>query len=423
MFNSKKNYFISYLFFTITFLFYISPIKSCETKTTCVDCITLTAWNTIIKKDSNVQCKWETETCSVVTSTFSQNSNINSLLWYKAFETYCPISAITDSNFCGITSYTSETKQAKFFLEPQPSNQYGKTNLLCKYTYINEKPKTPLKLTVYQNTEELISKGILQLEADFSDNSTAKQLFDQKEQMYKLSGCKEMNFYFLSIDAFNKLPFEIIIEEFIEKKDYTLLIILIVVSVVIVILGVIICVCARKVCKKKEDEYSNDDISLGNRGRYSRRNRQRIEEMNKKKRKEELEEFLNNKLIVVEYNDELKELGDNCTICLNNFQNEDKIRKTKCKHLFHSECFEKWVQGYEEKEILKCPNCNVVLLGCDNQTEEGGERNEVLQLNNNTNTNNISSTNNIRDNNTYENVHTSGSVGVPIAVQRREENK
>ena len=420
MFISKKNYFISNIFFSITFLIYISSIHSCETQTTCVDCITLSAWQSLTNPNSNFQCKWETETCSLASSAFSESLNLNSLLWYKTFETSCPLSTITDSNFCGITSHTSKTKQAKFFLTVQPSNKYGKTNLFCKYTYINEKPKTQLRLTVYQN-KEIVSKGILHLEATFSDNSTEKQLFNQIEQIYKLTGCNKMNFYFLGIDVFDKLPFEIIIEEFNEKKDYTLLIIIIVIAVVIIILGVIICIFARKVCKKKEDEYSNDDdVSLGNRGRLSRRNRLRIEEMNKKKRKEELEDFLNNKLIVLEYSDELKELGENCTICLNNFQNADKIRKTKCKHLFHSECFEKWVQGYEEKEILKCPNCNIILLGCGNQTEEGGERNEVLHLNN---TNNISSTNNNREVNTYENVYTGGSVGIPIVVQRREENK
>ena len=423
MFNSKKNYFISNLFFLITFLFSISPANSCDSKTTCIDCITLSTWNSLTNSVPNFQCKWETEMCSLASSsTSSENLNSNVLSWYKAFETSCPLSTITDTHFCGTTSYTSKTKQARFSLQTQPSNKYGKANLFCKYTYINEKVNTQLRLTVYQNTEELLSKGILQLAAVFDDNSTTAQLFDKNEQIYKLTGCSEMNFYFLGSDTFDKLPFEVVIEEFNEKKDYTLLIVIIVISVVIVILGIIIFVFARKVCKKKEDEYSiDDDASLGNRGRFSRRNRLRIEEMNKKKRKEELEKFLNKRLVVLEYSDVLKEFGENCTICLNNFQNEDKIRKTQCNHLFHSECFEKWVRGYEEKETLKCPNCNVVLLGCGNQTQEieERERNEILCLNNN---NNISTNNNVEVN-PYENVYTRGSVGIPIVVQRREENK
>ena len=42
-----------------------------------------------------------------------------------------------------------------------------------------------------------------------------------------------------------------------------------------------------------------------------------------------------------------------CTICLENFQNEDNILITGCKHLFHKKCAEQWLNNYS----VKCPIC------------------------------------------------------------------
>ena len=42
-----------------------------------------------------------------------------------------------------------------------------------------------------------------------------------------------------------------------------------------------------------------------------------------------------------------------CTICLENFQNNDDILITGCKHLFHKKCAEKWLSSYS----VKCPIC------------------------------------------------------------------
>jgi len=42
-----------------------------------------------------------------------------------------------------------------------------------------------------------------------------------------------------------------------------------------------------------------------------------------------------------------------CTICLENFQNEDDILITGCKHLFHKKCAEQWLNNYS----VKCPIC------------------------------------------------------------------
>ena len=47
----------------------------------------------------------------------------------------------------------------------------------------------------------------------------------------------------------------------------------------------------------------------------------------------------------------------NCTICLEEFNNDEEIIKLKCNHLFHSKCIDDWI-----KKNQSCPLCRVNLL-------------------------------------------------------------
>ncbi len=42
-----------------------------------------------------------------------------------------------------------------------------------------------------------------------------------------------------------------------------------------------------------------------------------------------------------------------CLICLQDFAEDELVIKMKCKHIFHSNCMEKWIQVK-----LKCPICS-----------------------------------------------------------------
>jgi hypothetical protein len=48
---------------------------------------------------------------------------------------------------------------------------------------------------------------------------------------------------------------------------------------------------------------------------------------------------------------------DDCTICLEEFNNDDEIVKLKCNHLFHSKCIDDWIEKNQS-----CPLCRVNLL-------------------------------------------------------------
>ena len=45
-----------------------------------------------------------------------------------------------------------------------------------------------------------------------------------------------------------------------------------------------------------------------------------------------------------------------CGICMDNFQNEEKIKKLSCGHIYHNECLNQWIQSNN-----KCPFCEEII--------------------------------------------------------------
>lgn len=46
------------------------------------------------------------------------------------------------------------------------------------------------------------------------------------------------------------------------------------------------------------------------------------------------------------------EYFDSCTICLEDFNDKEKLLKLKCNHIYHEQCIKTW---FNKKRI--CPNC------------------------------------------------------------------
>ena len=60
----------------------------------------------------------------------------------------------------------------------------------------------------------------------------------------------------------------------------------------------------------------------------------------------------------ISYEELLNNDEDNdCTICLEEFNNDEEIIKLKCNHLFHSKCIDDWI-----KKNQSCPLCRLNLL-------------------------------------------------------------
>ena len=49
--------------------------------------------------------------------------------------------------------------------------------------------------------------------------------------------------------------------------------------------------------------------------------------------------------------------SNNCSICLENFNDDDVVKRTNCKHFFHPECISKWVLKMKHT----CPICRTSL--------------------------------------------------------------
>ena len=112
----------------------------------------------------------------------------------------------------------------------------------------------------------------------------------------------------------------------------------------------------------------NYDSELGSQNNYNNsfdyNHEERMENIRKKYGNSLLIKILIKKRIEeVSYNNNYKEeYGDNCTICMNNFVNDIIIYKTPCEHIFHKECFNKFLKNIQNKDKLICPNCNQNLL-------------------------------------------------------------
>ncbi|CAI8598274.1 unnamed protein product [Vicia faba] len=51
-------------------------------------------------------------------------------------------------------------------------------------------------------------------------------------------------------------------------------------------------------------------------------------------------------------------LNVDCSVCLCDFEEGEKVRSLKCKHAFHKDCLDKWLQDY----LATCPLCREQVL-------------------------------------------------------------
>uniref|UniRef100_A0A7N0VAE1 RING-type domain-containing protein n=1 Tax=Kalanchoe fedtschenkoi TaxID=63787 RepID=A0A7N0VAE1_KALFE len=50
-----------------------------------------------------------------------------------------------------------------------------------------------------------------------------------------------------------------------------------------------------------------------------------------------------------------------CAVCLNRLEEEDAVRRLRCRHVFHAECIDKWIE-YDHEHVT-CPLCRAALVG------------------------------------------------------------
>jgi len=58
-----------------------------------------------------------------------------------------------------------------------------------------------------------------------------------------------------------------------------------------------------------------------------------------------------------------------CSVCLEEFESNQKLRKLECEHFFHSECISRWIM-----KACRCPLCNTKVEFPKNETNLRRER-------------------------------------------------
>ncbi|VVA93583.1 unnamed protein product [Arabis nemorensis] len=65
-------------------------------------------------------------------------------------------------------------------------------------------------------------------------------------------------------------------------------------------------------------------------------------------------------LPVVKFSDLNRPESECCAVCLYDFENDDEIRRlTNCTHIFHRECLDRWMMGYNQ---MTCPLCRTQFI-------------------------------------------------------------
>lgn len=59
------------------------------------------------------------------------------------------------------------------------------------------------------------------------------------------------------------------------------------------------------------------------------------------------------------------EIGDECSICLESFREEDRVTVIRCNHYFHTECINPWLKKY----CLMCPICKIHVIDRNGSSE------------------------------------------------------
>ncbi|KAF5747427.1 E3 ubiquitin-protein ligase XERICO [Tripterygium wilfordii] len=68
--------------------------------------------------------------------------------------------------------------------------------------------------------------------------------------------------------------------------------------------------------------------------------------------------FLEERNPTISYTRKLKPQSRDCAVCLSDFVEGEKIRRLKCKHAFHKNCLDRWLNQY----WATCPLCRSKVL-------------------------------------------------------------
>ena len=224
---------------------------------------------------------------------------------------------------------------------PKINNIYGKKNLYCQFSFhVQQKDDKKNKINLSLKYDINIIQNMMIF--DINDGSK-KTYLNQNELEIEIKNVVDLNIYFYIKEQSNENPFSLSIENSYSEFDLVLIITIILLSLTFIIIIASIIVLYKRM-KKNEEEIQN------------------LQNVKSKKNKAKviIDQFFeeNGLLYPQKYNNDFeKKYGNTCTICLENFNDQNiNVCITPCNHIFHKDCLFDWL--HDNIENTKCPNCN-----------------------------------------------------------------
>ena len=300
--------------------------------------------------------------------------------------------SIPNSNeFCGQESYNLDSLKSSFSIINKSAKDIKNSNINhCNYEIYNKKyyysydgiANLIIKLKTNNSKKNNIKLTFNIFLRDSSLGSSKKKIFnevDLTKENYELILYNYDNIIIL-LDFYVNDEIEKDINEYLEIKinidkfafknivqKITIFAIIFSSLVVIIVIIVIVIYCRRK---KNRNISQSQNVALQQK---DTKEKQKVDKINK------LFEHL---LTTKEFNEnDISNGCSECTICIEKFIDKCLICITPCKHIFHYECLNKFIETAIEKQKLsiKCPLCNYDFL------EEKNDNKKLHEINNSNN--------------------------------------
>ena len=241
---------------------------------------------------------------------------------------------------------------------PQVNGKFATPNLFCKYTYSNLHKDKAIELMSRLDKNAFGENAAFYFYVVFVDGSTAVRNIDKESYSVTIESSRTVEIYLAFLESFSRLPFTITIEPKLDTINFILIIIIVLIIFVCVVCIVTLYVLSKKLAKKKNFQVNNQNGDITT--QYVQTGGSNVglnqEEVIRKQKLKELEMLLKKVIKPKKYTNEIAHYNFNCTICLEEFNDESTVGVTQCKHVFHYTCLKKWLN--QNVLELRCPNCN-----------------------------------------------------------------
>lgn len=280
--------------------------------------------------------------------------------------------------YCGRNSLVLEKKDIDIGLIKN-GNVYGNSNLLCRYYITNAKVDKTFYIKIKQETTN--SKHFIIIR---KMNGQKEEVKDKKPTYIMKNQKNIIIDIYLSVPV-EKNPFDITISFNSQDQNTKIIIIvlLVIVAAILIILIVFIILYRKK---------DTENLII-----VERENPE-----NDKKNKEELRRVAEKKFQEIQsvlFKDLTNKQFTVCSICQEEFSNDEKVLKSPCNHVFHYACLKNWFLPEESYDVNNnCPECRVNLYDLKSELHKNDKKNnnsiQMLRLNSgNENNNNLNDQN------------------------------